>query len=99
MSKRRYRIKPMTQEQLAEMRSRFPAAVEVVTLYRPVYSTISKMMDCELGHLIPEVQLMSDEEAAAAEADEAKQGVLAVDEEADVELKGAPSRKKLGLAV
>lgn len=100
MSKRRYHFKPMTQEQLAELQKRYPKTVQSITILKPVYSIISKMMDCELGNDIPEVQLMSSEEAAQEEQEEEKkQGVLAVDEDKPVELKGAAPRKKVGLAV
>lgn len=41
MSKRRYNFRKMSQEQLAELGQRFPAAVEVITIRRPVYSTLA----------------------------------------------------------
>ncbi len=98
MTKRKYHIKKMTQEQLTSLGSKFPNTVEIITIRRPRYSIIAKMLDCALNDMIPEVVLLSEEEAV----EQAKKGILAVNEEDEVELKGDSSeesspRKRLGL--
>lgn len=70
MSKRKYHIQKMTQEQLAELGKKFPSTVEVITTRRPVYSIIAKMLDCGLNEMIPEVVVITEEEALTNVNDE-----------------------------
>lgn len=87
----------MSQEQLASLGKNFPTTVEVITTLRPRYSIIAKMLDCGLQDMIPEVEVISEEEAAAAALEDDKKGVLGAEDH--LELKGAAPRNKLGLAV
>jgi hypothetical protein len=63
MSQRKYNFEKMTDEQLTALAARFPKAVETITIRKPVYSVIAKLLDC--GVEVPEVKL-----AAAAPAGE-----------------------------
>lgn len=55
MSVRKYNIEKMTDEELAALAEKFPAAVQVITIRRPVYSVIAKLLDCRVD--VPGVRL------------------------------------------
>lgn len=56
MSTRKYSFEKMTDEQLIALAEKFPRAVEVITVRKPVYSVIAKLLDC--GVEVPGVQLV-----------------------------------------
>ncbi len=56
MSARKYHFAKMTDDQLATLAEKFPRAVQTVTIRKPVYSVIAKLLDC--GVDVPGIQLV-----------------------------------------
>lgn len=56
MSVRKYNIEKMTPEELADLEAKFPRAVQTVTIRKPVYNVIAKLLDC--GVDVPGVRLV-----------------------------------------
>lgn len=58
MSKRKYRFKKMSQEQLETLGEKFPKAVQTITTRKPVYSMLAKLCDC--GVEVPGLEMADD---------------------------------------
>lgn len=62
MSARRYRFEKLSQEQLLALEAKYPNAVATITIKKPVYSIIAKLLDCGLE--VPGVTIIGDAPAA-----------------------------------
>lgn len=62
MSQRKYRFEKMTPEQLIVLAEKYPSAVETITIRKPRYSIIAKLLDCDVE--VPGVTLIQDTKPA-----------------------------------
>lgn len=65
MSVRKYRFEKMSQEELVVLGEKFPRAVETITIHKPVYNIIAKLLDCNIE--VPGVRLLTEGSGAEEE--------------------------------